>query len=242
MSTSPKIDTFDFSPGRKLTPKYEIVRLLGTGWESEVYLIREVSTGIERAAKLFFPERNPANRVARKTAEKLHALRDCKALIQYVAQDSITFRRQPITMLISEYVAGDLLSDFIAKQPGKRLHPFEALHLLYALAEALEPIHEHGEYHGDLHWGNVIVRRVGIGFDIKLIDIYHREQRKAWNVQEDVFEMIRIFYDVLGGSRLYARQPKQVKDICRGLKRTLIAAKFRNAGQLKRHLEILTWE
>ena len=61
------------------------------------------------------------------------------ALIQYVTQESITVRRQTIAVLISEYVDGELLSEFIARQPGRRLHRFEALHLLHAMAAALEP-------------------------------------------------------------------------------------------------------
>ena len=61
-----------------------MVSLLGSGWEGEVYLVRELVTGIERAAKLFFPNRNPNNRVATAYAKKLYKLRACEALIQYL--------------------------------------------------------------------------------------------------------------------------------------------------------------
>jgi hypothetical protein len=44
---------FDFSPGRKIAGKYEIERLLGSGWEGEVYAIVERTTGIRRAAKFY---------------------------------------------------------------------------------------------------------------------------------------------------------------------------------------------
>jgi hypothetical protein len=56
------IDSFQFASGRALARKYEIVRMLGSGWEGEVYLLKETSTGIERAAKFFFPQRNPGNK------------------------------------------------------------------------------------------------------------------------------------------------------------------------------------
>lgn len=236
-----RIDSFDFLPGRKITARYEVVTQLGSGWESEVYLIRETATGIERTAKLFFPHRNRGNRVARRAAEKLHKLRDCPALIQYVAQETITVKRQAVTVLISEYVEGDLLSEFIARQPGGRMHRFEALHLLRALALALEPVHDRREYHGDLHADNVIVRRVGLEFDIRLIDVYHLNQRKAQSVKDDVCDAIRIFYDALGGQRLYARQTPEIKAICRGLKRSLISERFRNARQLRRYLDTMSW-
>jgi len=234
--------TFNFSQGRRLAGRYEIVGLLGVGWESEVYLVREITTGVERAAKVFFPERNLDNRVARKTAGKLHKLRECRALIQYVAQETIIHNKQSVSVLISEYVDGELLSDFIEKQPGRRLHRFEALHLLHAIAVALEPIHNRREYHGDLHSGNVVVQRIGIEFEIRLIDIFHHQQRKTWSIQDDVINLIRLFYDSIGGSRFYAREPSVVKEICRGLKHSLITQRFRNAGQLRRHVETCRWE
>ena len=77
MTPSANITQFNFLPGRKLAGRYEVVGLLGIGWESEVYLVREIATGVERAAKIFFPERNPGNRVLIRTAEKLHKLREC---------------------------------------------------------------------------------------------------------------------------------------------------------------------
>ncbi len=45
------VDSFDLTPGRKIAGKYEVLSLLGAGWEGEVYKIREIHTGIERAAK-----------------------------------------------------------------------------------------------------------------------------------------------------------------------------------------------
>ena len=57
-----------------------------------------------------------------------------------------------------------------------------------------------------------------------------------------MYDVIRIFYDVLGGARHYARQPAIVKHICKGLKRTLIARNFKTAGQLRRFLETTRWQ
>ena len=45
------INAFDLTAGRKIAGKYEVLSLLGAGWEGEVYKIREIRTGIERAAK-----------------------------------------------------------------------------------------------------------------------------------------------------------------------------------------------
>lgn len=238
----PRIESFDFPPGRKLAGKYEIVALLGTGWEGEVYKIREISTGIERAAKFFLPNRNPKNRVANWYAKKLHKLRHCPIVIQYQTQETITVRRQPVTFLLSEFVEGEILRQFLARQSGKRLTAFQGLHLLYALASGIESIHHMREYHGDLHSENIIVRRHGLGFSLKLLDMFQWRAPRQENIQDDVCDLIRIFYDAVGGARHYPRQSPEVKDICCGLKRSLILQKFRTAGQLREYLENLHWE
>jgi serine/threonine protein kinase len=235
------VDTFNLAPGRRLSGKYEVVSYLGAGWEGEVYKIREISTGIERAAKLFFPQRNPKNRVLTWYAKKLHKLRNCPIVIQYQTQETITFRRQPITFLVSEYVEGELLSTFLARQPGQRLSVFQGLHLLYSLAAGIESIHHLREYHGDLHTDNVIVRRYGLGFNLKLVDMFRWEMPKLQNIQDDVCDLVRLFYDAVGGARHYPRLASEAKAVCCGLKRSLILKKFRTAGHLRRYLETLQW-
>jgi len=236
------IKDFDLKPGRILVRKYEVIKQLGKGWEGEVYLVRETATQIERAIKLFFPQRNLKDRAARVYAQKLHKLRHCPMVIQYSTRESFIYRGIPITLLVSEFVEGELLSDFIARQFGKRLSAFQALHLLHALAKGIECIHQMKEYHGDLHTENIIVQRYGLGFDMKLLDFYHWGASSRENVRDDIVDLIRIFHEALGGSRYYSRQPPEVKAICRGLKRTLILKHFRSAGQLREYLETMEWQ
>jgi serine/threonine protein kinase len=236
------ISEFNLEPGRVLAGKYEVISKLGEGWEGEVYLIREVVTGIARAAKFFFPHRNLNDRTARFYARKLHKLRQCPILIQYHGRETFTHRRTKITFLVSEFVEGELLSELLARQPGKRLSPCRAVHLLHALARGIELIHRMREYHGDLHTGNVIVERFGLGVELKLLDMYHWEAPRPENIRDDVVDMIKIFYDAVGGKRMYARQPPEVKSICSGLKRSLILRKFRTAGQLRQYLETMEWQ
>lgn len=237
----PRISSFDLRSGDHLSDKYEVVSRLGSGWEGEVYLVRETGTRIERTVKIFFPRRNPGNRALRFYARKLHKLRHCPVVIQYHTRDSFEFKGAKVSFLVSEYVEGELLSDFLKRQPGRRLSAFQAVHLLHALATGIEAIHNVGEYHGDLHTDNVIVLRHGLGFELKLLDMYSWGAPNAENIQHDVFDLIRLFYDAIGGPRWYARQPQEVKDICKGLKRSLIAREFRSAGQLSQHLEIMEW-
>ena len=78
-------------------------------------------------------------------------------------------------------------------------------------------------------------------YEVKVIDPFHSEATRRENIQNDVCDLIRVFYDVLGGARKYARHGPPVKAICCGLKRSLILEKFRTAGQLRDHLETMEW-
>ncbi len=236
------VSNFDLEPGKVIASKYEVVDLLGSGWEGEVYRVREMSIGVERAAKLFYPQQNAGNRATKFYARKLHKLRHCPILIQYHTQERIRFHAMPITVLVSEYVEGELLEHFLARQPGKRLTPFEGLHLLHVLAAGVDKIHQAREYHGDLHDDNVIIRRHGLSFFIKLVDMFNWGAPRAENIREDVFDLVRIFYDAIGGARFYSRHPRAIKSICCGLKRSLISRKFKTAGHLKRYLETMKWD
>lgn len=237
-----RIDAFDFPPGRMITSKYRVIEPLGEGYEGEVYKIEEVSTGITRAAKAFYPHRNVKGKAIRLLARKLHKLRDCPILIQYHNQETITVRRTPISVMISEYIEGEPLTDFLARQRGKYLSPFQACHLLFALVDGVKDIHQHREYHGDLHTSNIIVHRFGLGFTLKLIDFYHWDTPKKENIREDIVDMVKVFYDALGGAKRYSRQPESVKYICCGLKRSLILKKFPTAMALREHLLSMRWD
>ena len=99
---------------------------------------------------------------------------DGSSVIQYHHTESFRQHSVPVTFLISEYVEGELLSRLIARQLGKRMVPFDALHLLYAIVSGLVEIYAHGAYHGDLHADNVLVRRTGIFYEISFVDFYYR--------------------------------------------------------------------
>ncbi len=242
VQSSKRVTSFGFNAGRILVRKYEVLERIGSGWEGEVYLLRELKTGIEKAGKFFFPHRNLQNRMVKFHAKKLYKLRHCPIVMHYHTQETIQFRKVPVTFLVSEFVEGELLSEFLKRQAGKRFNFFEALCLLHDLATGMEEIHALNEYHGDLHTDNIIVQRYGLGFDLKLIDLFHWKAPRPQNIKDDVCDMIRLFYDIIGGAKRYAKQPAVVKDICCGLKRSMILKKFKTAGQLRQYLESLEWE
>ena len=138
-------------------------------------------------------------------------------------------------------IGAEILEDFVKRQRGRRLPPYEALHVLRSVAGGVEQIHRHGEYHGDLHDRNVLVRRSGIHFEVKLLDLFARTSGKRAGRQEDVVDLARLLYDMVGGALHYAAQPREIKAICRGLRRSLILDRFRTSADLVDHLDRFEW-
>ena len=237
----PKIEKFDLEPGRKIAGIYIVEEFLGGGYEGEVYKVVEERTGITRTAKLFFPHRNEKDREARAFAQKLEKLRDCSIVIKYHHAETLKIRRQPVTCLISEYVDGVQLSGYIQSQSGKRLPPFKALHLFYALMSGLDEIHWKNEYHGDLHSENILVKQKGIFFDVKLVDFFHRGRPNKEHRQGDIVEAIHLLYESIGGRRYYAGMPPEIKSVCLGLRRDLILRTYPTARHVLEHLENFEW-
>jgi tRNA A-37 threonylcarbamoyl transferase component Bud32 len=238
---SRKPKRFDFPAGRSIAGKYEVEELLGSGYEGEVYRIFEKSTGIRRAAKFYYPHRDPTGKAAIAYARKLDALRHCPILLQYHHQEIATVRRRKVIVVISELVEGQKLSEFLRRQGRHRLSTFEALHVLYVLAKGIAPIHARGEYHGDIHDDNIMIRRQGIGFEVKLLDFFDLGRPSRAKIQKDVLNLVEVFHTIVGGRQAYGRQPRVVKDIIRGLKDSLILQRFSSAGDIQRHLETLQW-
>lgn len=242
MAGAKRSQRFDFPPGRVVGSKYRIEKPLGSGWEGEVYAIVERATGIRRAAKFYYPHRDPTGAKAIAYARKLDALRHCPILMQYHHQETAYVQKQKVTVVISELVQGKRLTDFLRAQPEGRLTTFEALHVFHALAKGIAPIHARGEYHGDIHEGNIMIRRRGVDFEIKLLDFFDLGRPGPAKIRKDVLNMVQVFYALVGGRAHYARQPKVVKQIVRGLKDSLILERFKNAMDIQRHLEEWTWE
>jgi len=236
-----KTKRFDFPLGRSVAGKYVIERPLGSGWEGEVYAIIERNTGIRRAAKFYYPHRDPLGKAAIAYARKLDALRHCPILMQYHHQETAYVRKKKVIVVISELVEGKKLSEFLLDQPNQRLSTFEALHVLYNLTKGIAPIHARGEYHGDIHEHNIMIRRQGINFEVKLLDFFDLGAPTKSKIRKDVLNIVEVFHTIVGGRKRYADQPKVVKDIIRGLKDSLILARFQSAGDIARHLEALQW-
>lgn len=236
-----RIDSFNFRAGRKLGQHYVIEDRLGGGSEGEVYRIREAGTGIVRAAKFYFPHRDPKQRLSIRHAQKLNALRHCDIVLQYHHSQTLTVRGQKVLALISDLCDGLQLERFIARHRGGRLTPFRALHVLYHLVRGLEAVHAVGEYHADVHSQNILIHPRGVRFDLKLIDFYDWGRPARYKQQQDIRDAVYIFYECLGGQRHYANLPDEIRHICAGLKRSLLLQRFPTMTALRQHLETFEW-
>jgi RIO-like serine/threonine protein kinase len=228
-------EEFEFSS------RFQLLDFLGAGSEGEVFLAQEKHTKMECALKFFEVKRNPAFKVSSRIARKLHKLRSSPIVLDYYSHEVHQLGGQRIACLAMEYIRGEKLEDFVAGQRGERLDVFPALHLLYSLVQGVESIHARGEYHGDLHYENIMIRKFGLNFDLKIIDLHHWGDSKQSNREEDILNCIRIFYDILGGQKRYAKHSPSIRYIIGGLKRSLILSRFRTIADLRRHLEKMDW-
>ena len=238
---APRLDTFGLQPGRKIGPRYVVETMLGRGSEGEVYQIRELDTGISRAAKFYFSHRNSKHHLTIKHAQKLNELRRCSIVLQYHHSEAIIIRKQKVIAMISDLCDFEQLENWIDQHPGRRLNPYKAMHVLYHLAKGIEAIHALGHYHADVHSENILIKPTGVSFDLKLVDFYDWGKPTRNKLQQDIIDTVRVFYDCLGGKRWYAKLPPDIKYLCAGLKHNLILERFPTITAMRQHLETFEW-
>lgn len=238
--TSPS-ESFKLRPGRKVGQRYVVEATLGGGTEGEVYQIRELATGIRRAAKLYFPQGRRSVKVATRHAQKLEALRHCPIVLQYHHTEIVRVGSEQVTVLISDLAEGEQLEKWIHRHPRKRIQPYLALHVLYHLTRGLECVHEAGHYHADVHSQNILIQPRGIGFDLKLIDFYEWGVTTRAKQRQDIRDTVAVLHECLGGADQYQRHPPELRYVLSGMRRQLILKRFPTMRTLRQHLESFNW-
>jgi len=229
------------SVGRRLGSRYRVESLIGQGSEGAVYSVIDIATGIRRAAKLFRPGVDRRGRLTTRHAQKLNRLRYCNIVLQYLHSETVRVRGEKLTALVSELCEGVQLERFIEQQPGRRMSTFMALCLLQTLVEGLEEVHLAGEYHADVHTQNIMVQPRGVGFELKLIDFYEWGRTTKSKQQQDILDAVKVFYEMLGGRRVYRRLPDEVKYVCAGLQTKHILKRFPTMADLNAYLSSFEW-
>lgn len=238
---TPTDPAIHLAPGRRLGSRYRVERLLGQGSEGAVYSVIDIATGIRRAAKLFRPDSDRRGRLTTRHAQKLNRLRYCGIVLQYLHSETVRVRSETLTAVVSELCEGQQLQKFIEQQPGKRVSTFMALHILQTLVDGLEEVHLAGEYHADVHTENIMVQPRGVGFELKLIDFYEWGRTTKSKQQQDILDAVKVFYDMLGGRRVYRRLPEEVRYICAGLQTYHILKRFPTMADLGGYLRTFEW-
>ncbi|WP_029906311.1 serine/threonine protein kinase [Mycoplasmopsis opalescens] len=153
--------------------KYRVIKLIGKGGFSSVYLIepKDVNTKkpIQFALKYLRVENKENEEVTRnRFRQEIQVLKKIKSrgVVQYIDD----YERHDEMYLIMEYVSGDSLRDVITS--SGRLAPYKAIMFMKQICEAIHELHSLDIIHRDLKSSNILVtdNAVNGAKQIKIID------------------------------------------------------------------------
>ena len=84
-----KNSRFEIEKGIVLQDRYMVEKMLGGGFEGEVYQCREMYTGHMVAAKIFYPERNKQFKKSIIYAKKLIKLSSTPIIMDYISHETM---------------------------------------------------------------------------------------------------------------------------------------------------------
>jgi predicted Ser/Thr protein kinase len=138
--------------------RYEILRELGRGGTSTVYLARDQALGISLALKVLHPQLAAAER-SEACRRFFHEARVAAGL-RHPGVVAIYDLDEATRTLVMEYLAGGSLRDRL-RALGTGLPGDELRSVAASMLEALAFVHARGVVHGDLTPRNVLFRRPG---------------------------------------------------------------------------------
>ncbi len=153
-----------YQPG-KLVDHYKILRLLGRGPSSRVYLAQDLHNQQEVVLK--FPIDDVTGGAAiferYKREGEIGKLLDHPHIQRHLNQSE---QRQE-EYLVLEYLPGHTLREIMSEHVPQFFPPTKAIHLLLPICEALDYAHAHGVIHRDVKPENILLSDNG---EVKLID------------------------------------------------------------------------
>jgi len=135
-------------------PRYEILREIGRGATSTVYLARDRILGIELALKVFHPPARLGDACQRFFAEARLV-----AGLRHPGVVAIYDLDEAAHTLVMEYLPGGTLRDRLARVRPAALPSHEATALTRSLLSTLVYVHAAGVVHGDITPRNILYRR-----------------------------------------------------------------------------------
>jgi len=164
----------DLSPGTIVGGDFVVERFLGEGGMGAVYVARQRSTNRLRALKVLTPSLSSDPKFADRFSREAMAgsLIESEHVVEVIAAGfDPNLRNMP--WLAMEYLDGEELSNYVARQSGQCLDRRQALLVLEQVFHALSAAHRAGVVHRDLKPENIFLakaKRVGAPFVVKVLD------------------------------------------------------------------------
>ncbi len=157
--------TIAYAAGSKID-HYEIVRLLGYGGMSRVFLAKDLKNE-DQLVVLKFPNEDMIGNVA--VFERYRREAEIGSLLHHphVQHMLNTDEERSEHYLVVEYIQGRTLRHVFEEREQKPFPPVEAIRLAIQICDALAYCHEHGVLHRDVKPENIMILEDG---SIKIID------------------------------------------------------------------------
>ena len=159
-----EVMTAVYTPGVQID-HYEIIRQLGHGGMSRVYLAKDLHT--QQTVVLKFLNDDLIGNVAvfeRYKRESEIGNRINHPHVQYMLNID---EQRSVEYLVMEYIKGRTLRAALEERCGQPLSPEEALRISLQVCDALAYCHEHGVFHRDIKPENIMIQDDG---NVKIID------------------------------------------------------------------------
>ncbi|HEX8153000.1 MAG TPA: protein kinase, partial [Thermoanaerobaculia bacterium] len=191
---------------------FEVERLIGEGPRTAVFLARNPASLLDRRVVLKVPHRQ------RLDAKELDALRHDVKVWSFLSVQEYkgvlrlheAARYDDLTVLVVDYFEGESLADVMKRvHANGPLPPGDAIALIRAICDALDPMHRKNLHHGNLKPANVLLVAGGV----KLTDFLMRDrsvadagntpylapevEHTAGSVRADVYAVGAMLYELL---------------------------------------------
>lgn len=153
-----------YTPGAQID-HYEVIRMLGHGGMSRVYLATDLED--QRKVVLKFPNDDLIGDITVFERYRREAEIGSRLNHPHVQHLLNTDEKRHEEYLVVEYIEGQTLRKTLEDRDGEPLPPDEALRITRQICDALAYCHEHGVYHRDIKPENIMLQNDG---SVKIID------------------------------------------------------------------------
>ncbi len=219
----PRLKSFKLRRGTAING-YTICQRLGSGWEGEVYRVREDYSQGQRVLKLFDPAQYRSKQMA-DYCPKLEKLSEISGIIRFYHAGY--WDRRDCYYLVMEYVEGTPLQQLISRHP---LPLFKVLRVIRDLLRIVRDCHDLRCCVGDIHSDNIILTTTDRPCIID-VDLGSRFTRRT--ASDDRKAVCKLLYELHNGpypADLRQALPKRAD---------ALAAKYKSTSAVLRTVEAL---